>query len=191
MLRIPAMTTNLLIAGGSVQSTIVAQHDTIIFGENDTKILDVRDNDSSTGGALTVTHINGTDVVVGDSITLATGQIITLNPSGDGSFVIQGDADAETIYFNYTIEDANGNTDSAIVEVFQVPCFASGTLIETTQGPVLVEDLRAGMLVSTLDDGPQLIRWIGRRTVKSEGTHRPIRIKVGTFGTTADLRVSP
>ena len=183
--------TNLLIAGGSVQSTIVAQDDTIIFGKDDTKILDVLDNDSSTGGALTVTHINGTAVVAGDSITLATGQIITLNPSGDGSFIIQGDADAETVYFNYTIEDANGNTDSAIVEVVQVPCFASGTLIETTQGPVLVEDLRAGMLVNTLDDGPQLIRWIGRRTVKSEGTHRPIRIKAGTFGATADLRVSP
>lgn len=183
--------SNLLIAGGSVQSTIIAQDDTIIFGENDTKTLDVLDNDASTGGALTVTHINGTAVVAGDSITLATGQIITLNPSGDGSFIITGDDDDETVYFNYTIEDAIGNTDSAIVEVVQVPCFASGTLIETTNGSVPIEDLHAGMFVLTRDDGPQMIRWIGNRTVKSVGNHQPIRIKKGTFNAEQDLLVSP
>ena len=129
--------TNLLIAGGSVQSTIIAQDDTIIFGENDTKILDVLDNDSSTGGAFTVTHINAQAIVASDpannSITMATGQIITLLP--DGTFPIQGDADFETVYFNYLIEDAAGNTDRALVEVVQIPCFASGTPVETTEAP--------------------------------------------------------
>lgn len=183
--------SNLLIAGGSVQSTIVAQDDQIIFGENDTKTLDVLDNDSSTGGALTVTHINGTAVVAGDSVTLATGQIITLNPNGDGSFIIQGDADLETVYFNYTIEDAIGNTDSAIVEVAQVPCFVTGTLIETAQGPVKVEDLVPGMFVITRDDGPQMIRWAGQRTTQARGKNRPICIQKGAFGATRDLYVSP
>jgi len=129
--------TNLLIAGGSFQSTIIAHDDTIIFGANDTKILDVLDNDSSTGGAFTVTHINAQAIVASDpannSITMATGQIITLLP--DGTFPIQGDADFETVYFNYLIEDAAGNTDRALVEVVQIPCFASGTTVETTEAP--------------------------------------------------------
>jgi hypothetical protein len=95
------------------------------------------DNDSSTGGAFTVTHINAQAIVASDpannSITMATGQIITLLP--DGTFPIQGDADFETVYFNYLIEDAAGNTDRALVEVVQIPCFASGTTVETTEAP--------------------------------------------------------
>jgi hypothetical protein len=82
--------TNLLIAGASFQSTIIAQDDTIIFGENDTKILGVLDNYSSTSGAFTVTHINAQAIVafdpVNNSITMATDQIITLLP--DGTFQI-------------------------------------------------------------------------------------------------------
>ena len=82
--------TNLLIAGASFQSTIIAQDDTIIFGENDTKILGVLDNYSSTSGAFTVTHINAQAIVASDpannSITMATDQIITLLP--DGTFQI-------------------------------------------------------------------------------------------------------
>lgn len=89
------------------------------------------DNDSSASGALTVTHINGQAVAASDpannSITLATGTIITLLP--DGTFQIQGDADLETGYFNYPIEDAAGNTDSALVKVVQIPCFDSGKTI--------------------------------------------------------------
>ena len=84
-----------------------------------------------------MTHINGQAVVASDpannSITLTTGQIITLLP--DGTFQIQGDADLETVYFNYSIEDAAGNTDRALVEVVQIPCFASGTTVETTEAP--------------------------------------------------------
>ncbi len=181
--------TNLLIAGGSVQSTIVAQDDSVNMGHNDTKTLDVLGNDSSTGGALTVTHINGTPVVVGTTVTLASGQQITLN--ADGTFEIVGDADAETVYFNYSIVDAIGNTDTALVEINQVPCFVFGTLIETDQGPVPVQDLRAGMQIMTRDDGPQPIRWIGNRTVAAIDQHCPIRFSKGQFGATQDLLLSP
>ena len=159
--------TNLLIAGGSVQSTIVAQDDTITLGHNDTGILDVLANDSSTGGTLTVTHINGVAVAAGDTVTLGSGQDVTLN--ADGTFTIDGDADAETVYFNYSVEDTVGNTDTAIVEIEQVPCFVAGTLIETECGPVPVEDLQPGMRVLVRDGAPEPIRWIGRRRVEATG----------------------
>jgi hypothetical protein len=64
-------------------------------------------------------------------------------------------------------------------------------MIETTDGALPIEDLRAGMFVLTRDDGPQMIRWIGNRTIKSEGDQRPIRIKQGTFNAEQDLLVSP
>ncbi|MEX0282392.1 MAG: Hint domain-containing protein [Arenibacterium sp.] len=181
--------TNLLIAGGSVQSTIVAQDDSITLGNDDTQDLDVLANDSSTGGMLTVTHINGTAVAAGSTVALASGQSITLN--NDGTFTIDGDSDAETVYFNYTVEDEIGNTDTAIVEIEQVPCFAAGTLIETCDGLVPVEKLAAGVLVPTEDYGPQPIRWIGKRQVKAVGVQKPIRFAAGQFDAFADLLISP
>ncbi|MCK8462556.1 Hint domain-containing protein [Aliiroseovarius sp. S1339] len=46
-----------------------------------------------------------------------------------------------------------------------IVCFASGTLIETPDGHTPIEQLRAGDLVNTLDDGFQPIRWIFARRV--------------------------
>ena len=62
----------------------------------------VTNNATYSGGAFTVTHINAQAILASDpannSITMATGQIITLLPSG--TFQIQVDADLETVYFN-------------------------------------------------------------------------------------------
>ena len=181
--------TNLLIAGGSVQSTIIAQDDAVSLGNNDTKIIDVLDNDSSSGGTLTVTHINGTAVVAGDTVSLATGQDITLN--ADGTFTVAGDSDNETVYFNYSIEDTAGNTDSAIVEITQTPCFAAGTRIDTPDGPCPVENLTAGDFVQTRDAGAMMIRWIGSSQTPATLDMAPIRISRGTLGAQADVWVSP
>jgi hypothetical protein len=181
--------TNLLIAGGSVQSTIVARDDALEMGTNDIKTLDVLGNDSSSGGTLSITHIQGIPVAAGDSITLASGQIVTLNP--DGTFTVQGDSDGETVYFNYSVEDQSGNTDTALVEVTQIPCFTKGTLIETPQGPVAIEHLEPGMRVMLYDGAPQPIRWIGSRRVAARGDFRPVRLCAGQFGATRDLLVSP
>jgi Ca2+-binding RTX toxin-like protein len=72
-----------------------------------------------------------------------------------------------------------------------VICFAAGTRVETPGGPVAVEDLRPGDLVATRDDGPQPLRWIGRRTVPAEGAFAPIRFSPGSIGNHAPLLVSP
>lgn len=181
--------TNLLVAGGSVQSTIVAQDDSETMATFKDRVIDVLDNDSSTGGTLSITHINGTAAVVGSPITLGTGQIITLN--ADGTITVETDGDNETVYFNYSITDTSGNTDTAIVEIVQTPCFVKGALIHTPQGPVAVEKLRPGMLVLTRDDGPQPIRWIGHSRVDGRGDHAPICLQKGQFGATRDLQVSP
>ncbi len=180
--------SNLLIAGGSVQSTIVAQDDSVTIGNNDTSTIDVLSNDSSTAGTLTITQINGIAVVAGDSVTLATGQVITLN--ADGTITVEGDSDAETVYFNYTIEDTAGNTDAGLIEINQVPCFGEGSQIDTPEGPRAIETLVAGDLVVTRDHGTQPIRWIGHRTVAAEGRNRPILIASGTMGAVRDLLLS-
>ncbi len=185
----PNYDTNLLIAGGSVQSSIVAQDDAVNAGLSSSKTLSVLDNDSTSGGTLTITHINGVPVSPGDSVTLTSGQVVTLN--ADGTLTVDTDADAETVYFTYTVSNGLGNEDTAIVQVTQMPCFVAGTLIDTPRGPVAVETLRAGDLVQTLDDGPQPISWLGAQTTRAEGDFAPICISAGSFGATQDVWVSP
>ncbi len=80
-----------------------------------------------------------------------------------------------------------------------VPCFAKGTLIETTRGPVAIEDLVKGDMVMTRDNGVQPIRWIGSRKLSAADLEkndnlRPIRIRRNTLGAgtpTRTLVVSP
>lgn len=184
--------SNLLIAANSLQNALIANDDEITLGLGGTQTLDVLANDSGPGNStLVVTHINGIEVSAGDTITLSTGQDITVN--GDGTLDITADNDEESVYFSYTVATGTGNgvSDTAFVTLNTIPCFVSGTMILTPKGEVAVEALKPGDLVETHDDGPQPVRWIGRRAVPAMGDFAPISIAAGTFGPHRALCVSP
>jgi hypothetical protein len=164
--------SNLLIAGDSLQTSVIALADSTNVYPNGATNLDVLANDTNGGvGTLTITHLNGVPVVVS-----------TLNILGDG--------DNENFNFTYTIDDGT-NTDIGIVNVSSIPCFVAGTLIATELGQRNVESLELGDLVMTKDDGLQPLRWKGQRTVAAQDDFAPIRICANTFGQHDDLMVSP
>ncbi len=81
-----------------------------------------------------------------------------------------------------------------------VPCFVTGTLIETEAGPTPVEDLAIGMRATTiLGRGPARIVWIGHRNVDcrrhpNPKAIRPVRIAQDAFAPgmpERDLLLSP
>lgn len=80
-----------------------------------------------------------------------------------------------------------------------VPCFVSGTLIDTPQGPRAIDDLVPGDKVLTMDNGAQPIRWVGckdvsQRELKMDPKLKPIRIVSGALGhglPKRDLFLSP
>ena len=72
-----------------------------------------------------------------------------------------------------------------------IPCFTRGTMIETKHGPVLIEDLKAGDLIKTLDHGFQPILWVGSTTVNAEQRFAPVLFKKGAIGNNQDLLLSP
>ena len=187
--------SNLLIGGNSLQTVLVAQDDAMTVMEGQTKVIDILANDVNvTGGTLVVTHINGQAVSAGDTITLLTGQDVTLN--ADGTLTIVTDSDNDKISFTYGVEskDGSGNVlenDVGFVTVDTVPCFVAGTRITTPRCDVAVETLRLGDLVLTKDDGFQPLRWSGEREVRAEGKLAPIRILANTFGRHGQLMVSP
>ena len=182
----------ILIAGDSVQTQLIAVSDQVTLNPNGSKTIDVLANDVHPGtSALVITHINGKAVVAGQTIVLPSGQSVTLN--ADGTFTILGDGQVETVSFTYTaaIGGGNGLSDVGLVTINSIPCFVAGTMILTPDGERPVEDLMAGDLVMTQDDGPQPVRWIGRRQVQAEGALAPIEIREGTFGAHRRLLVSP
>lgn len=75
-----------------------------------------------------------------------------------------------------------------------VPCFVAGTLIDTPTGPVAVETLAAGDLVTVHGSAPQPILWTGARDLTPSYVRRvpvckPIELCFGSTNTR--LRVSP
>lgn len=180
--------SNLLIAGDSLQTSVVAQTDSTNVYPTGSKNLDVLTNDTNGGGGtLTITHLNGNAVTVGVPIVLPTGQTVSLN--ADGTVNILGDGDVENFNFTYTIDNGT-DTDIGIVNVSSIPCFVAGTLITTELGQRNVETLVLGDLILTKDDGLQPLRWKGQRTVAAEDNFAPIRIRANTFGSHDDLMVS-
>lgn len=180
--------SNLLIAGGSLQTHLVAADDAFHLQGNQTKDFNILGNDTPANGTITVTHINGVPVSVGDTVTLSTGQTVTLN--ADGTVTVVGDGTNEDFNFTYTVSDGTLQ-DTGIVTITSVPCFVAGTLIETAEGPRPVEALAPGTLVKTRDHGLQALRWIGRRVVPAMGELAPVRIRAGAFGTHGEVLVSP
>lgn len=94
-----------------------------------------------------------------------------------------------------TFTGAQSNSSFYTAENTGVVCFTSGTAIRTPAGEVSIDDLKIGDLVCTLDNGPQPIRWIGRREVGAEELAadekmRPVLIPQGMFGAQRDLLVS-
>jgi hypothetical protein len=81
----------------------------------------------------------------------------------------------------------------------EIICFASGTMIRAENGDVAVEDLRAGDMVWTRDNGFQPLRWAGTSHLNASDLAAkpkllPIRIKAGALGLNMpymDLVVSP
>ena len=182
--------STLLIAGDSIQGAVLANDDTSNLNPDGSKTIDVLNNDTNTsGGTLTITHINGQPVVAGSTITLATGQQVTLN--ADGTLTMVGDGDTEQFNFTYTIESTTGQTDTGFVLVDSVPCFVAGTMIRTPNGDVAVQALQPGDLVDTRDDGPQPLRWIGVRRVRAAGDFAPIYFQANTLGHHGALFLSP
>ncbi|WP_247743718.1 Hint domain-containing protein [Shimia sp. R9_3] len=182
--------SSLLIAANSLQTSLVANLDEVNLPIDGTRTIDVLANDvNDTGNSLTITHISGQPVAAGGTITLPSGQEVTVN--GDGTLTLVGDDDEEVVNFSYTVDDNNGTTDVGFVTVNQAPCFTAGTFIRTPCGEVPVECLNIGDLVETMDHGAQPIRWIGRREVQAEGNLAPIHIAANTFGKHRSLKLSP
>lgn len=181
--------SNLLIAGDSVQTSVVAHDDSVDLRAGSGKNLDVLANDQShDAGSLTITAINGQAVVAGDKVVLQSGLEVELG--ADGTLAVLSEAESETV-FTYEVSGDGGITDIGFVTAKTLPCFVAGTRIETADGPRPVEDIRVGDMIPTRDHGLQPVRWAGQRRVQATGSHAPVEISPGALGPHGRIALSP
>lgn len=117
--------------------------------------------------------ILGTLATTKGPLRVATNEDIDIN--GDG--IISAD------------EQADGSFSSDL-NVLASICFAKGTLIETPQGPRYIESLSIGDQVTTLDNGPHAIQWIGSKKTPGVGPNAPVHFAAGAIGNIRPLVVS-
>jgi hypothetical protein len=116
-------------------------------------------SDVSSFAAFPGTTEVGSDTIIGQ---IADGQSLQRAPDGDDTFFVA----------NAT--PGSGNT-----------CFAPGTMIATPDGPVAVETLGIGDVVTTADNKTTRVKWIGRQTAKKTRlgeNMEPVLIREGALG---------
>lgn len=208
--------SNLIYAGDGADRVYTGfDADTVYGGAGSDTIDGEQGNDLIYGGAgadvlsgeegRDTFHFQDGDFSQGDQVDGGGGadDFDTLDLSGYGwartdVTYSASDSEAGTV----TFYDQNG----AVLGTMQfteiervIPCFTTGTLIETPTGPVPVESLRPGDLVLTLDDGPQPVRWVGQRRLGlaelvADPSLQPVEIAEGALGAgvpARTIRVSP
>ncbi len=124
--------SNLLIAGESIQTHALAIEDQVQTTEGTTRTFDILANDRDQSGlGLTITQINGQDIVAGETVTLPTGQEITLN--ADGTITVFS-ATAGSDVFTYSVVDSSGTTDTGFVTLTTTASPAPDGIVEGTSG---------------------------------------------------------
>jgi len=142
--------------------------------------------------ASSLTSSDADAPVLGDMAVVAGVDILGTLASGTGPIVVPTTEDIDLNGDGIISPDEVGDGNfSSTISGLAVICFARGTLIETPNGPRAIETLTAGDQVTTLDNGPQTIRWIGSRQIDGTGEHAPVRIKAGALSNVRELWVSP
>ncbi len=122
-------TATVMVTVDPVQDAPVAVDDVESITEDDTVSdsvlsanVNAADSDAD-GDTLTVTMIDGAPFTPGTQLTLPSGALLTMRADGsydydtNGAFDGLSDGDSVTDSFTYTIDDGNGGTDTARVDI--------------------------------------------------------------------------
>ncbi|MBT26112.1 MAG: type I secretion protein, partial [Rhodobacteraceae bacterium] len=180
--------------GGADDDTLIggAGADTLLGGTGD-DLLVLGGGDSAVGGegddVFQISGGGGTITIDGGEGSEGAGDTLDFGGTIDWGSITYTSTDPGNLSGTVTLDDGTVVNFENIETV--VICFKAGTRIDTPHGARRIEDLRAGDLVITRDNGVQPIRWAGRRRVPGTGEFAPIRFATGAVGNRRPLIVSP
>jgi len=188
--------------GGNAEGDTFAEFEFVQASNNDDSI-------TGSAGADTISTLEGNDSIsAGDGDVVDGGGtappgandptdqdtlVVDLGPTGV-SYVINANPTnpEEGTIDIYDGPNGTGNVVGTITfsEIENIVCFTRGTMIETPDGEVAIEDLAEGDMVMTRDHGAQPLRWIGSKALPAHGKLAPVMIKAGALDNDRDLKVS-
>jgi Ca2+-binding RTX toxin-like protein len=114
--------SNLLIVGDSIQTVLIAHDDFGSMAAKSTAVVNLLDNDTfPKDSILRVSQLDGRDVKVGDTLTLATGETVTLNKDYTLTVVSTAATSGTANTLSYSIVDQYGTSDTAFVTLLTSP----------------------------------------------------------------------
>ena len=107
---------DLTSSGSKPNEAPTAMSDSVSGEKGDTLEVNVLANDSDPDGdVLSVTQVAGVDIAPGGSVRVDDVGLVTLK--SNGKLTIEPDAGVENAWFDYTVSDGNGKTDTASVDI--------------------------------------------------------------------------
>ena len=210
-----------LLDGGADNDTIISGtgNDTLIGGTGDDSLTGGSGNDSLTGGSgndvyafadgagrdtITDFDLNDTDGNGSFNDQLDLSGITRLDGSPINAWDIDvSDDGAGNALLTFPRGDQlvlQGVTPAQMSSASQrhqagVPCFTAGTWIETPEGPRLVEEIAAGDMILTKDNGPQEVVWTSQTPIPAAALFqnerlRPLLVPEGAIGNAEPILVS-
>ncbi|HDR27478.1 Hint domain-containing protein [Rhodovulum sp.] len=148
------------------------------------------------GGSTTIVEAR---VIRSDEISFASGHAVVFegtNQNGDVVQVVWSPGfDLEQWYWDhfdgeqspgFYVYDLDPDTEFSA----PVMCFEAETLIATPRGPVRAASLAPGMMVETVDHGPQMLLWVGQSVTRGTGVMAPVVFPPGALGNDRPLVLS-
>ena len=130
--------SNVLISADSIQTVALAFDDTVELAQNSSRVVDVLANDRDlSDSGVTITQIMGQDVLPGDTVTLATGEQVTLNL--DGTLTVVSDGDLGSNVLTYQLTDGLGNTDIGYLTISTVASPGVDGIVQGTAAGELID----------------------------------------------------
>ncbi len=181
-----------VLSGGSGDDTLSggAGADTIVMADGAGNDF-ITDFNLSLNGGLTADQLDVTELHDGsDSPVTVRDVTVTDDGLGNARLTFPDGTSVTLVGIAPATVQAPG-----MLHAMGVPCLVAGSRVATPRGPVPVEALRPGDLITVRDGPPLPVLWIGTRRVgaaqlAADQQLRPVEIGAGRLGNAAPVRLS-
>lgn len=163
-----------------------------VFGDDDEFNHVITDGGGLVANGTPVESESFIDVRALDSGGLPTGPVIRLYVFSQNGITqdVWGFGSSAPLVDGTSYVKVSGSNAGSSTYTDYITCFADGSMIETSCGRILVEEIAVGQKLWTRDGGLQPVRWVGSTKVPGTGAFAPVVFAPHSIGNPTELVVS-